>query len=942
MQTNADEQGNKNDEKDKRAAELVIANNKLAFQNEEKDKRADELILANEKKEKRANELILANTKLAFQNEEKDKRADELILANEKKEKRANELILANTKLAFQNEEKDKRADELILANEEKEKRANELVLANAELAFQNAEKDKRADELILANQEKDKRADELILANQEKDKRADELILANQEKDKRADELILANEEKDKRADELILANEEKEKRANELVLANEELAFQNAEKEKRADELVLANTELAFQNAEKEKRANELVLANTELAFQNEEKDKRADELILANQEKDKRADELILANQEKDKRADELILANQEKDKRADELILANEEKEKRANELVLANTELAFQNEEKDKRAFELVLANKEKEKRADELVLANKELAFQSEVEEKRADELILANEEKSKRADELIIANEEKDKRADELVLANKEKDKWADELVIANKELALQIKLDAYRSERVRVAKELTIFIDTANAPIFGVDAEGNVNQWNQKSAEITGFQSDEVLGKNLVEEFITADYRESVNEVLQKALKGNETSNFEFPLYTKDNNLVMVLLNATTRRNANGDVVGVVGVGQDITELDSYRSEMEAKVKKRTRELDIILTLSPDGFVLANADNIIVYINPALLNMTGLQAPMFIGKSANVFSDAMVNLYNSERMEDISIIGTEDSERLIYLSYPVLRILNCNIRTMYGLTGVKEGQVFYFRDVTHETEVDKMKSEFLSTAAHELRTPLASIYGFSELLMNRDYDKKMSHEIFETIHRQSLNLKHLLDELLDLSRIEARAGKDFYMVKQSLQDLLIQSCAEAEGAFNGRKVEVQSLGHWPILSFDIDKMRQVFNNLLNNGFKYSPGNKNVILKTSQREKNGNMQFGVSIIDKGIGMAPQQLSRIGERFYRADESGSTPGTGLGLSLVKEIVTIHAGDIEFVSSKGNGMAVTVWLPIVKINLLSKE
>jgi signal transduction histidine kinase len=87
-----------------------------------------------------------------------------------------------------------------------------------------------------------------------------------------------------------------------------------------------------------------------------------------------------------------------------------------------------------------------------------------------------------------------------------------------------------------------------------------------------------------------------------------------------------------------------------------------------------------------------------------------------------------------------------------------------------MSGSKGCKEGEVLYFRDVTHETEVDRMKSDFLSTAAHELRTPLASIYGFSELLMVREYDKETSHKIFDIIHRQSLHLKCLLDELLDL----------------------------------------------------------------------------------------------------------------------------------------------------------------------------
>ena len=166
---------NQNKEKEKRAAELVIANQELLFQNKEK--------------EKRAAELVVANQELAFQNEEKEKRAAELVIANqelafqnEEKEKRAAELVIANQELAFQNEEKEKRAAELVLANqelafqnEEKEKRAAELVVANKELAFQNAEKDKRAAELIVANQE-------LLFQNEEKEKRAAELIAANEE----------------------------------------------------------------------------------------------------------------------------------------------------------------------------------------------------------------------------------------------------------------------------------------------------------------------------------------------------------------------------------------------------------------------------------------------------------------------------------------------------------------------------------------------------------------------------------------------------------------------------------------------------------------------------------------------------------------------------------------------------------------------------------------
>ncbi len=208
-----------------------------------------ELTFQNNEKEKRAAELAMANIELKFQNDEKEKRAAELDVANielkfqnEEKEKRAAELAIANTELKFQNDEKEKRAaeldvanTELIFQNDEKEKRAAELAIANTELTFQNDEKEKRAAELAVANTE---------------------LIFQNDEKEKRAAELAVANTE-------LIFQNNEKEKRAAELAIANTELTFQNEEKEKRADELAVANTELIFQNNEKEKRVAELAIA-------------------------------------------------------------------------------------------------------------------------------------------------------------------------------------------------------------------------------------------------------------------------------------------------------------------------------------------------------------------------------------------------------------------------------------------------------------------------------------------------------------------------------------------------------------------------------------------------------------------------------------------------------------------------------------------------------
>ena len=111
-----------------------------------------------------------------------------------------------------------------------------------------------------------------------------------------------------------------------------------------------------------------------------------------------------------------------------------------------------------------------------------------------------------------------------------------------------------------------------------------------------------------------------------------------------------------------------------------------------------------------------------------------------------------------------------------------PAPRVLSRSVRRV-GSSNT--AFVLYYRDVTRETEVDRMKSEFLSTAAHELRTPMASIMGFSELLLTRKYDENRTRDFLDTINRQSTRLTSLLNELLDLARIESRAAKDFQLVR-------------------------------------------------------------------------------------------------------------------------------------------------------------
>jgi PAS domain S-box-containing protein len=332
-----------------------------------------------------------------------------------------------------------------------------------------------------------------------------------------------------------------------------------------KQAEKLALANLKLASQNKEKDKRVAELARAMYDLSYQNEEKDKRSKELVLAKEEKGKRAGELAIANIE---------------------LAFQNEEKEKRAKELAVANTELAFQNKEKEKRADELAVANtelafqnKEKEERADELAVANEELAFQNKEKDNRSEELIIAKEEKEQRAKELTIANTE-------LAFQNKEKDKRANELIIANKEKDKRV-------EELAIAKELRQFIETSSTPIFGIDKAGLINEWNQASENVTGYKKEEVMGINWMT-FTPTKSAKRAKRVLSLVLKGKQTANFEFSIVSKKDKEVILLVNSSTRRDIHGKVIGVLAVGQDITELVGYRNELEIKVKERTVKLN------------------------------------------------------------------------------------------------------------------------------------------------------------------------------------------------------------------------------------------------------------------------------------------------------------------------------------------------------------
>jgi signal transduction histidine kinase len=211
-----------------------------------------------------------------------------------------------------------------------------------------------------------------------------------------------------------------------------------------------------------------------------------------------------------------------------------------------------------------------------------------------------------------------------------------------------------------------------------------------------------------------------------------------------------------------------------------------------------------------------------------------------------------------------------------------------------------------------------------------------MASIYGFTELLITQELEEAERSEFLETIYRQSELMISIINELLDLARIEARRGKDFTLERVDVRNLLHEVVTGFKTPA-GRPAPQEPPANGPLwVSADRQKLIQVVNNVISNAYKYSPDGGAVDISLVPPASDV-PRFGIRIADHGIGMTPEQLARVCERFYRADTSGKIPGTGLGMSIVKEIIELHGGQLEITSKVGAGTTVTIWLPSVDMD-----
>ncbi len=433
----------------------------------------------------------------------------------------------------------------------------------------------------------------------------------------------------------------------------------------------------------------------------------------------------------------------------------------------------------------------------------------------------------------------------------------------------------------------------------------------------------------------------------RERILSLIGEHLEGkSEFYTGEHRLLCKDGSYKWVLTRGKALIDKNGKPIRISGSHTDISD----KKIAEAIILDRTQQLDAIFALSPDGFVSFDEHRHFKYANQTFYQLTGLDPAQLEGVDEDGFSRllaaqckenarfvgitalrAKLTIATAGSTSDHTVDASEELDKqVIELATAGNRLLEVSMRSAKAPS---VSEILYIRDVSYEVEVSRIKSEFLSTAAHELRTPMSSIYGYSELLLAREFSPEQQRNIYQIIHKQAILVSEILNELLDLQRIESRRGKDFVFTALDVGQLIKETLTMFKVPEGRAMPNITMPSERCFIRADRSKMIQVVNNVLSNAYKYSPDGGDVAIEVIGHDEADHARFiGIRIEDHGVGMKPEQLARVFERFYRADSSGTLPGTGLGMSIVKEIVELHHGHVDITSRFGEGTSVTLWLP----------
>jgi signal transduction histidine kinase len=366
--------------------------------------------------------------------------------------------------------------------------------------------------------------------------------------------------------------------------------------------------------------------------------------------------------------------------------------------------------------------------------------------------------------------------------------------------------------------------------------------------------------------------------------------------------------------------------DEIGQLAAG--FNEMAAAVQATNRRLEEEKRRIQTIVESSPDGLIMIEPDGSVGFLNPASRRMLGLPEAPDVPVQQVVETDEEAARRIAPVLAPAETNGHAPVEVAIEGPAPrVLQLRTVEVPSGDGTTA----RLQHLHDITREREIDQMKSDFVSLVSHELRTPLTSILGFSSyMLTNKLGDlTEMQRTAAESIHRQAKRLSAIISDFLDISRIESGAiqmARDRLnlpeITQRVVQDLRPQAAEKNLEIVVEMPTGLTALG-------DEHRVSQVLTNLLGNAVKFTDRGR-VTVRAAQVDG----QIRMAVHDTGVGIPPDELDKVFDRFYQVEKvvSRKTGGTGLGLAITKNIVEAHGGRIWIESAPGAGTTAHVTLP----------
>ncbi|PKM87109.1 MAG: hypothetical protein CVU87_10290 [Firmicutes bacterium HGW-Firmicutes-12] len=351
---------------------------------------------------------------------------------------------------------------------------------------------------------------------------------------------------------------------------------------------------------------------------------------------------------------------------------------------------------------------------------------------------------------------------------------------------------------------------------------------------------------------------------------------------------------------------------------------------------INKEHNTLLAVINSMNEGLILFGANATIIYANPVFIKQFAMENFLCQGMTFQQMIEYMqthgVDIPWEEMWEDFFIKkGFQQREATIMRKEKQFHYLLMGFPVVSNTISIGYGYII--RDITREKEVDSLKDSILSTVSHELRTPLTTIRGCAESLLRKGvkWDKIEKQEFLEAIVDESKRLSELIENIMDMSKIEAGAlNLDLHDV--DIKKLIERIVTGFRMKMLSENITVEFQNEIPIVQLDERRIEQVLSNLLENGIKYSNEKAQLLVRTEYAKDEGLVK--VSVIDHGIGIDDQHHAFIFERFYRINTplTNKVRGSGVGLSITKGIIEAHGGSIRVESMAGCGTTFTFTIP----------